>query len=433
MPASSAAMGAEPWPRLIALVDMDCFFAQVEQRDDPSLRGQPVAVTNGLTGTCIITSSYEARAYGIKTGMRLKEALQLCPDLIRCPTRPRRYAAISTRIMRALSDITPVMEVYSVDEAFLDLTGCQRLLGTPEQIGHRIKQRVFEVSGLRCSVGLSAGKGTAKFAAKLDKPDGLTVIPPWAIRARLADVPVTELSGIKAGIGGFLNARGAYTCGDVARLPPSVLGDRFGNPGRRLWCICRGEDPEPVCTDTAAAKSLGHGKVMPPNTRDPQIVSIYLLHMTEKVAARLRRHQLEARHYALGLLSDSGWIGGNFRLEAATNDVLPLRRLARRILREHWRGEGVRQVQVIALDPCPAGVADDLFVTPDCRRARLNTAMDAINARYGDFTVAPGLLMGRSDMPDVIAPAWRPEGHRQTIDRDAEQRVRRQLPFLGSI
>ncbi len=95
MPASSAAMDAEPWPRLIALVDMDCFFAQVEQRDDPSLRGQPVAVTNGLTGTCIITSSYEARAYGIKTGMRLKEALQLCPDLIRCPTRPRRYAAIA--------------------------------------------------------------------------------------------------------------------------------------------------------------------------------------------------------------------------------------------------------------------------------------------------------------------------------------------------
>ncbi len=121
-------MGAEPWSRMIALVDMDCFFAQVEQRDDPSLRGQPVAVTNGLTGTCIITSSYEARAYGTKTGMRLKEALQLCPDLIRCPTRPRRYAAISTRIMRALSDITPVMEVYSVDEAFLDLTGCQRFI-----------------------------------------------------------------------------------------------------------------------------------------------------------------------------------------------------------------------------------------------------------------------------------------------------------------
>nr|MBA2410013.1 hypothetical protein [Gammaproteobacteria bacterium] len=181
------------------------------------------------------------------------------------------------------------------------------------------------------------------------------------------------------------------------------------------------------------AKSLGHGKVMPPNTRDPQIVSIYLLHMTEKVAARLRRHQLEARHYALGLLSANGWIGGNFRLEAATNDVLPLRRLARRIFREHWRGEGVRQVQVTALDPRTAGLANDLFVTPDCLRARLNTAMDAINARYGDFTVAPGLLMGRSDMPDVIAPAWRPDGHRQTIDQDVELRLRRSLPYRGSI
>lgn len=418
---------------MIALVDMDCFFAQVEQRDDPALRGRPVAVTNGLTGTCIITSSYEARAYGIKTGMRLKEALQLCPDLIRRPTRPRRYAAISTNIMRGLADLTPVLEVYSVDEAWLDLSECQRLWGPPEQIGLHIKRRVFEASGLRCSVGISEGKGTAKFAARLGKPDGLSVLPPLEARARLADVPVTELSGVKAGIGGFLAARGAYTCGDVARLPPSVLGDRFGNPGRRIWCICRGHDPEPLCLDTAAAKSLGHGKVMPPNTRDARTVSIYLLHMTEKVAARLRKHRLEARQYALGLLSDKGWIGGNFRLAAATNDVRPLRRLARYVMARRWRGEGVRQVQVTALDPNPAGIADDLFAPPDPRRARLNAAMDAINARYGNFTLAPGLLMSRSEMPDVIAPAWRPDGHRQTIDQHSPRRMDRTLPCRGSI
>ena len=123
-----------PWERAIILVDMNAFFASIEQLDRPEWRGRPLAVTNGLTGTCIITCSYEARAYGIKTGMRLKEGRKLCPDLIQCPARPQRYATVSSNIMQALQDITPDIEVFSVDEAFLDVTHCQRLLGPPERI-----------------------------------------------------------------------------------------------------------------------------------------------------------------------------------------------------------------------------------------------------------------------------------------------------------
>ena len=184
------------WPRMVCLIDMNCFFAQIEQQDNPFWRNRPVAVTNGKVGSTIITSSYEARAYGVKTGMRLKEARMLCPDLIQAPSRPHRYAEVSTAIMEALQNITPDIEIYSVDEAFLELTACQNLYNGSEQIGNLIKETVSRVSGLTCSVGISGDKTTAKFAAKLHKPDGMTVIPPWEAEKRLSGELVTELSGI---------------------------------------------------------------------------------------------------------------------------------------------------------------------------------------------------------------------------------------------
>ena len=143
------------WSRAIILVDMNAFFASIEQRDRPEWRGRPVAVTNGLQGTCIITCSYEARAYGVHTGMRLKEARRLCPDLIQSPARPQRYAQVSSAIMTALQDITPLVEVFSVDEAFLDVTACQSLWGSPPRMAQLAKRKVFEAVGLPCSIGVS--------------------------------------------------------------------------------------------------------------------------------------------------------------------------------------------------------------------------------------------------------------------------------------
>ena len=195
------------WDRAIILVDMNAFFAAIEQADHPEWQGRAIGITNGKTGSCIITCSYEARMRGIKTGMRLKDAKQLCPDFIQVPARPERYAAVSSRIMQALHDITPDIEIFSVDEAFLDVTAVQQLHGTPEVIAQLVKRKVLEVSGLCCSIGVSGDKITAKYAAKLNKPDGFTVIPPWQARATLKNVPVTELCGIGSGIGGFLAQR----------------------------------------------------------------------------------------------------------------------------------------------------------------------------------------------------------------------------------
>jgi len=403
------------WPRAIILVDMNAFFASIEQRDRPEWRGRPVAITNGRQGTCIITCSYEARAYGIKTGMRLKKARVLCPELIQCPAQPERYAATSIAIMEALQDVTPDMEVFSVDEAFLDVTHCQRLLGTPLRMARLVKRRVFEASGVLCSVGVSGDKTTAKFAAKLHKPDGLTVIPPWEAAQRLHDVPVTALCGIAEGIGGFLAQHGVRRCGEIRHLPISVLARRFGNPGRRIWYMCQGQDPEKLQCEVPAPKSIGHGKVVPPATRDREVLLTYLLHMSEKVGTRLRRHRLQATTFFIGLRTDAGWVGGKLRCALPAADGREIMTLCRRVMDEAWTGQGVHQVQVTALDPVPEGNQLELFDALDEEQREVNAVMDEINRRYGEFALAPARLLGRSSMPNVIAPAWKPYGHRQTI------------------
>lgn len=408
-------MTTQPWERAIILVDMNAFFASIEQMDHPELQGRAIGITNGATGTCIITCSYEARAWGIKTGMRVKEALQLCPGFLQIPARPERYAQVSTAIMEALTTITPDVEIFSVDEAFLDVTRCQRLLGNPEQIACLVKRTVFEASGVLCSVGVSGDKTTAKWAAKQNKPDGLTVVPPWQAAERLKSVPVTELCGIASGIGNYLAARGVRTCGAMARLPVSELARRFGNVGRRIWLMAQGLDPSPVETRVAPPKSMGHGKVMPPGTNTREVILTYLEHMSFKLGTRLRRHAMVAQGFFIGLRAEHGWLGGSYHTSSATDDGAPLMQLCRRMLAEQWDGEGVSQVQITALDPRHAQGQLELFSEPLIGHGKANGVMDAINQRYGEFALAPARLLNRSDMPNVIAPAWKPFGHRQTI------------------
>ncbi len=410
------------WHRAIIHMDMNAFFAAVEQRDFPELRGHPVAITNGAQGTCIITSSYEARAHGIHTGMRLREARRLCPGLIQRPARPEAYARTSMAIMEALRDISPDMEIFSVDEAFLDVTRCQRLHGTPLRMARMVKARVREASGgLRCSVGVSGDKTTAKFAAKLVKPDGLTVIPPWEARQRLENIPVTALCGIADGIGRFLARHGAHVCGDVGRLPVSVLARRFGNLGRRIWLMCQGRDPDKIHGEAPPPRSLGHGKVVPPGTRDGELLLTYLQHMSEKVAARLRRNELEAQDFFIGLRLRDEWLGKRLRTALPVNDGGQIFGLCRDFMARHWRGEPAFQVQVTALAPRPRHQQLNLFAEGAGDRARIDAIMDEINRCYGEFTIAPARLLKRSTMPNVIAPAWQPKGPRQSIQTPARK------------
>ncbi|MCG8082108.1 MAG: hypothetical protein JAY73_13950 [Candidatus Thiodiazotropha taylori] len=269
--------------------------------------------------------------------------------------------------------------------------------------------------GMVCSVGVSGDKTTAKYAAKRQKPNGLTLIPPSQARTTLAEIPVTELCGIARGIGRYLAERGVYTCGDMQRLPIGEIGRRFGNPGRRIWLMAQGLDPEPVQTDVDAPKSIGHGKVMPPNTRDREIIDTFLLHMTEKVAARLRLHQFRASHFYIGLRLEGGFLSRKYHCDPPTDHGPDILAMCEDLLNNHWAGEGCFQVQVTALDPKPTGYQRDLLKPAQQQRERLDQAMDEVNQRYGEFTLAPTRLLGRSKMPNVIAPAWKPFGHRETI------------------
>jgi DNA polymerase-4 len=435
------------WPRAILHLDMNAFFAAVESRDFPELRGKPIGVTNGEVGTTLITCSYEARAFGVKTGMRVYEARKLCPGLIQRPARPQVYAALSTRIMRALHDLSPDVEVFSVDEAFIDVTHCQRLHGTPEHMAGMARELVRRASdGLPCSIGVAGTKLIAKVASELKKPDGLTIIPPWEARERLAGVPMEKLCGIGPHIAEFLRMHGARTLGDVAALPLTILERRYGVTGKHLWLAAQGRDPDPVVTEVAPPKSVGHGKVLPPRTTSRRVIETYLRHMCEKVAARLRRYQLQAGRLYVGLRYVDSSADAVFGLPYGPAEGRRLFECTRALLKDQWRGEAVTQVQVTATHLRSASGQLDLFTeaasatehatgrtseasgdSSTSRGPRLDPigvsmleeqraqTMDRINNKYGEFTLAPATLLERSTMPNVIAPAWRPDGHRQTI------------------
>ena len=203
----------------------------------------------------------------------------------------------------------------------------------------------------------------------------------------------------------------------MEKLPISVLSRRFGNLGRRIWFMCQGADPDPLHPDISAAKSIGHGKVLPPNTRDRNTLLIYLQHMSSKVGTRMRRFDMQAKTFWIGLRNNNGWTGSKSRLAEFSNDQQQIYQLACYVLDLHWTGEGIHQVQVTALDPRPANMQIDMFSTEvdNQTRQQLNKTMDNINERYGELALAPARLLNRSDMPNVIAPAWKPDGLRQTI------------------
>lgn len=401
------------WSRVIVHVDMDAFFASIEQRDFPALRGKPVCITNGKQGSCIITRSYEARAFGIKTGMRLREARKLCPHLIQQSTRPYHYVKISSEIMQVLETISPAVEVFSVDEAFLDLTECQRIYQSPKQVGLLIKERVFAATQLVCSVGVSGDRTTAKYASKSGKPDGLRIIPPWQTAAALAPLPVSELCGIARGMTQFLAQYGVYRCGDITKIPINVLAQRFGNLGRRIWYMCQGQDPEPLHLVTPDPKSMGHGKVMPPNTKDKSTILVFLSHMAEKLGCRLRHNQFKAQTFRIALRLGQGWLSTKMQTTLPTNDGGLIYQLAKQLVECHWQGEGVFQCQLTALDPQPVAGQMDLFTQEDTRQQRLNGILDQVNEKFGQGSLCHGNCVTPLTTPDVIAPAWRPKGHRE--------------------
>lgn len=398
--------------RTILHVDMNAFFASVEQQANPSLRGRPVAVV-GRGRTVVVTASYEARARGVKTGMTTWEARRICPHVVFVIADNRKYQHVSAETVAMMRDYTPLVEVFSIDEAWMDVTGSLRLFGGAESIAHHLKARIRHRFGLTCSIGIAPNKLLAKLASEMRKPDGLTVVSPGDVPALMERTPVEDLCGIGRRMAEKLRLLGIRTCGELGRFDEGLLLRRFGVVGRRLRLMGQGIDESPVVPpeERGEVKSVGHSMTLDRDTTDREEMRARILQLSEMVGARARRHGVEGRCVHLTVrFDDFTTVGRQRSRREHTNrsDLICTDAVA--ILDSLGIERPVRMLGV-SLSSL-AAAPDDLPLFPEDRRVRqAQGAMDAVNDRYGPFTLSFGSLL---DLPGkgsfVISPAWRPEG-----------------------
>ncbi len=278
--------------RSILHVDMDAFYASIEQRDDPALRGRPLVVGGRERGV-VAAASYEARRYGIRSAMPMSEALRRCPDLVRVAPRMRHYQSVSRQIFMIFGDITPMVEGLSLDEAFLDVTDSQRLQGTGETIAHIVKARILQATALTASVGVAENKLVAKIASDLEKPDGLVVITANNCRERLDPLPVSVIPGIGRKTLARLESRQIRTLCDLRTAADAELEPVFGRYSRRMRDRAAGLDDRPVVAERRE-KSISAETTFARDLEDPRAMEREVLMLTERTARRLQRQGLAA-------------------------------------------------------------------------------------------------------------------------------------------
>lgn len=398
---------------------MNAFFASVEQQSNPELRGKAIAVVGSAKRTVITTCSYEARAFGVKTGMNSWEARQKCPHLIFVVGNNRKYTYTSTQIIKIMREYTPLVEVFSIDEAFLDVTGSLSLFGSPQQIANRIKARIREEFGLTCSVGIAPNKLLAKLASDMQKPDGLTVIEPKEISRVLEQVPIKDLCGIGPKLQQQLSKFGIKTCGQLGRFPVEVLKRSFGVVGERLHYMGLGVDDAPVVPEEESeeVKSVGHSTTLDHDITDRDEILRYLLQLSEMVGRRARKYQVAGKTVTLTVrYADFTTFSRQASRASHTSNSEEIYQASVKLLGSIELTQPVRLLGV-KISNLSSHVEQLPLFGQDRKKALLANAMDNVNNRYGDFSVTFGSLLGKEAGSKVISPAWRPEGLRN-VDVD---------------
>ena len=280
---------------MILHVDMDAFYASVEERDDPSLVGKPVIVGGSAEGRGVVAAAnYEVRKFGVHSAMASARAKRLCPHAVFIKPRMNHYAEISQQIRTIFEEFTPLVEPLSLDEAFLDATGSESLFGSAANIGRQIKQRIRSELGLVASVGVAPNKFVAKIASDLNKPDGFLVVQPGEVQAFLDPLPVGRLWGVGKVTGQVFDRLGIRTIGQLRQLPIESLNDLFGSSGEHYWRLAHGMDDRQVVPDREA-KSISHETTFAEDIADRDVLRAWLTELAEQVARRLRRHALKGR------------------------------------------------------------------------------------------------------------------------------------------
>jgi len=381
---------------------MDAFFAAVEVRDNPEYRGNPVIIGGDPrqdVRAVVSTASYEARKFGIHSAMPLVQAWRLCPNGIFLRGSMTKYAQVSRQIMQIFSRYTPLVEPLSIDEAFLDVTGCEKLFGSPPEIAARIQADVQRELDLSCSVGVAPNKFLAKLASDLKKPNGLTIILPDQIEAILHPLPIEKLWGVGEKTAVKLKNMGIDTIGQLAKLPQTLLTTAFGKMGAGLWYLARGEDVRVVET-SREAKSISRETTFPRDIADLEVIRAVLLELADDVALSLRRHQFLAGTVTLKLRY------GNFEtitrqgaLPAPACLTMPIYSKALELLsRVNLQGRGIRLVGVGS-----GGLSDSagsrqlsFFEDPGLvREEKIAEAIDRVSDRYGRGAVKRATLLGK--------------------------------------
>jgi DNA polymerase IV len=403
--------------RTILHLDLDAFYASVEQLDDPSLRGRPVIVGGPSNRGVVCAASYEARRFGVRSAMPTSQARRLCPEGVFLHPRFSRYGELSDRVFGVYRRYTPLVEPLSLDEAFLDVTASRALHGDGPSIAARIKREVRAETGLAVSAGVAEVKLAAKIATDLGKPDGLVVVPPGGVAGFLAPLPVGRLWGVGGVTEAALRRVGVSTIGDLARLPESALGTALGaDRARGLRALARGEDDREVVPDEAA-RSVGGEETFEEDLVGEAALSRVLLLQASRVGRRLRAARLRGRIVTLKVkYADFTQVTRRVTLEAPTDDDRLIYRTARDLLARIEAGRPVRLAGVTVSGfgdgEAPGGGQLDLFgasagagpapgAAPEARRQALHAALDKLADKYGERTVAPADLADRA-----VAERW---------------------------
>lgn len=377
-------------PRTILHCDLDAFFASVEQRDDPSLRGKPVLVGGIEARGVVAAASYEAREFGCHSAMPTSVALRLCPDAIVLPGRGARYSELSRQFMGILEDTSPLVESLSLDEAFVDVTGSRRLLGDGRTIGQHVRERTLSELGIVVSVGVAPNKFVAKIASDLEKPDALVVIEQEGIAERLAPLPLERMWGIGPKSISRFQAEGIHAFGDLQRVDPDWLASCFGESARRFHELSLGVDDRDVVPERIA-KSLGQERTFIEDIDDRETLLGILLGEVEQVSERLRRTGARTRKITLKIrFGDFRTITRSRTIDVPTDSTGMIWKEACQVFGA-WANEHFEPVRLLGFSAgsLERESQESLFEDPETERAtRIDSATDAIQARFGGKSIS---------------------------------------------
>lgn len=372
---------------MIIHIDMDAFFASVEIRDRPALAGQPVVVGGSAAERGVVAAAnYVARRFGIHSAMPMGRAQRLCPALVILPVRGSHYAAVSRQIHAIFARYTPVIESLSLDEAFLDVSGSERLFGSPPEIARRIKQEIRQELKLTASVGIAPNKFLAKIASDVEKPDGFVVLAADQVQAFLDPLPVGRLWGVGKVAGAVFARLGIETIGQLRQYGLTPLRRHFGAAAEHLWALAHGIDERPVIAEYAA-KSVSNETTFAVDISDPEILLAWLQQLTEQVAQRLRDMELEGRTVQIKVrYADFHTVTRAQSLPQPTHLTSDIWRTVKQLFQERLprQDQPIRLVGVGVSNFAEAPSQGDLFAQVERERQRkLDATVDDINRRFG--------------------------------------------------